>query len=257
MTATVGMLVLLALGVVLATAPSPAIRRVRTLRPAQDGPVAHPRRPAVRIRGGVLVPSLCGAAAMGAWSRAGFGVELPVLPATAGLLAAGTAALVLSDATSARRRVRVAMVLVESVGALSADLRAGQHPADALAALGDDARSADAVRQHPAVAAVWRVSGRSGAPAATVLDRIEQDLRARADQQREVGAQLAGARSTATLLAVLPLLGISLGVAMGARPLEILLGTPTGQVALVVGTGLEALGVFWTSRIVAAAEGPR
>lgn len=256
MTATVGMLVLLALGVLLATAPSPAVSRVRTFRPPQDGPVARPRRPAVRIRGGVLVPALCGATAMGAWSRAGFGVGLPVLPAIAGLLAAGTAALVLSDAASARRRVRVAMVLVESVGALSADLQAGQQPADALAALGDDARSADAVR-HPAVAAVWEVSGRSGAPAAAVLDRIEQDLRARADQQREVGAQLAGARSTATLLAVLPLLGIALGVAMGAHPLDVLLGSPMGQVALVVGTGLEALGVFWTSRIVAAAEGAR
>ena len=46
-------------------------------------------------------------------------------------------------------------------------------------------------------------SERSGAPAAAVLDRVEQDLRTKARQRREVTAQLAGARSTAALLAAL------------------------------------------------------
>jgi tight adherence protein B len=70
-----------------------------------------------------------------------------------------------------------------------------------------------------------------------------------------VAAQLAGARSTAALLAVLPLLGIGLGAAMGARPLHVLLGTERGQVAMLVGAGLDALGLLWTARIVKAAGG--
>jgi tight adherence protein B len=57
------------------------------------------------------------------------------------------------------------------------------------------------------------------------------------------------------LLAVLPLLGIGLGAAMGARPLQVLLGTEKGQVAMLVGAGLDALGLLWTARIVKAAGG--
>ena len=105
--------------------------------------------------------------------------------------------------------------------------------------------------------AVWAVSERSGAPAAAVLDRVEQDLRARQQQGREVAAALAGARSTGTLLAVLPLLGIGLGAGMGAHPITVLLGQPRGQMALMLGIALEALGVLWTSRIIAAAEDSR
>ena len=141
-----------------------------------------------------------------------------------------------------------AAALVESVGALAADLRAGQPPAEALRAAG----SGPAAR-HPAVAAVWTVSERSGASAAAVLDRVEEDLRIRLGQRREVDAQLAGARSTAALLAVLPLLGIGLGAAMGADPLAVLLGRPHGQLALLTGVALDAAGVLWTARIVAAA----
>lgn len=141
---------------------------------------------------------------------------------------------------------------MESVGALTADLRAGQRPAVALAAPGAGPAAA-----YRSVAAVWAVSDRSGASAATVLDRVEEDLRARQAQDREVTAQLAGARSTAALLAVLPALGVALGAAMGARPLAVLLGDTRGQVALLTGVGLDAVGVLWTSRIVAAASGPR
>lgn len=247
---------LLAFGLLLARAPSPVLARTRTLRLVSGGTVFRRRPPAVRWPGGVLVPALCGGVGLAASARLAFDVGLPVLPAVAGVLVAGTAARALSDAAAARSRGRAEAVLTESVGALAADLRAGQQPADALSALAADPVSAGVI-EHPAVSAVWTVSGRSGAPAAAVLDRVEQDLRARAAQQREVAAQLAGARSTAAMLAALPLLGIALGAAMGARPLEILLGTPVGQIALVIGAGLEAVGVFWTSRIVAAADGPR
>jgi tight adherence protein B len=90
-----------------------------------------------------------------------------------------------------------------------------------------------------------------------VLDRIEQDLRTRQDQRREVASALSGSRSTSTLLAVLPLLGVGLGAGLGAHPITVLLAQPRGQVALVAGVVLEALGVSWTSRIIASAEDSR
>ena len=239
---------LLAVALGLVPPPSPATARLRVLR-GRTG-VRRPSLPALRV--GVVLPALCGAVTLGAWSRIGFGIAVPVLPATAGAVAAATAAVVLSRAATDRGRRRVDGRLVESVGTLAADLRAGQQPTEALAA----SDGGPAARQR-AVRAVWAVSERSGAPAAAVLDRVEQDLRARAAQHREIAAQLAGARSTAGLLAILPLLGIGLGAAMGARPLAVLLGQPRGQLALVVGVALEALGVLWTARIVAGAQGPR
>jgi tight adherence protein B len=197
------------------------------------------------------VAAIWGGTALGGWARLGFGVTVPLLPAIAGVVAGATAATVLARAATDRARRRADAVLAESVGSLAADLRAGQQPAEALAALAAPAT------QHRAVLAVWSVSERSGAPAAAVLDRVEQDLRSRHGQRREVAAALAGARSTGTLLAVLPLLGVGLGVGMGARPLTVLLAQPRGQLALVAGVLLEALGVLWTSRIIAAAEDSR
>ena len=205
---------------------------------------------AVRLRRGAGLLPLSGGAILGGAAHFAFGARFPVLPAMAGMLAGSAAAVLVVGASTARGRRKRHAELVESVGALAADLRAGRQVADLVAA----------ERRAPhlgsaAVAAVWTVSQRSGAPAAAVLDRVEQDLRARERQRREVAAQLAGARSTAGLLAMLPLLGICLGAAMGARPLHVLLGTGRGQVALLVGAGLDALGLLWTARIVTAAEG--
>src|SRR5829696_596688 len=249
MTGAVPALALGAIALVLVRAPSPALVRLRAVR----GRLIRRRVPSPAILApgsGLIVPALCGGVAVGAWSRLGFGVAVPVVPAIAGATAAGTAALVLSRAGADRARGRAAAALVESVGTLAADLRAGQQPAEALTAAG-----ADTAGRHRAVVAVWTVSERSGASAAAVLDRVEQDLRAREAQRREVAAQLAGARSTAALLAALPVLGVALGAAMGAHPLTVLLGQPRGHLALLVGVGMEAAGVLWTSRIVTAAQG--
>ncbi|HEY6745482.1 MAG TPA: type II secretion system F family protein [Mycobacteriales bacterium] len=239
---------LLAVAVALVPPPSPATARLRVLR-SRTG-VRPPSFPVPRV--GIALPALCGVVTLGAWSRFGFGVAVPVLPAAAGAVAGATAAAVLSRAAAERGRRRLDGRLVESVGTLAADLRAGQQPAEALAALEDSSAAS-----QRAVRAVWAVSERSGAPAAAVLDRVEQDLRARQAQHREIAAQLAGARSTAGLLAILPVLGIGLGAAMGARPLAVLLSEPRGQLALLVGVAMEALGVLWTARIVAGAQGPR
>lgn len=234
----------------LVRAPSPATARLRTLQPRIPGLAL--RWPAVPSPGArVAAGAICGGATLGAWAWLGYGVIEPVLPVVAGAVAGATAAAALGRVAADRARRRADAALAEAVGSLAADLRAGQQPAEALAAVAGPAAG------HRAVVAVWSVSEHSGAPAAAVLDRVEQDLRARQDQRREVTAALAGPRSTGMLLAVLPLLGIGLGAGMGAHPITVLLGQPRGQAALVVGVALEALGVCWTSRIIASAEDAR
>ncbi len=239
-----------AIAVGLVRRPSPGTARLRTLQKRVPLLVFHPSR-LPSTRAGAVVAATCGGSALGGWVWLGFGVTVPLLPAVAGAVAGATLATVLARATANLARRRTDANLAEAIGCLAADLRAGSQPAEALAVLTGPAA------HHRAVVAVWSVSERSGAPAAAVLDRVEQDLRARQGQRREVAAALAGARSTGTLLAVLPLLGIGLGAGMGAHPVTVLLAQPRGQLALVAGVLLEALGVLWTSRIIAAAEDSR
>ncbi|MFE7106253.1 type II secretion system F family protein [Streptomyces sp. NPDC057575] len=104
------------------------------------------------------------------------------------------------------------------------------------------------------VAACWRVAVDGGAGLAAGLDRLEGALRAERRRREELRAQLAGAWSTVAVLALLPVLGLGLGAALGADPLRVLLHTPAGLVCLVTGGLLEAAGLCWAARIVRAGE---
>ena len=247
-------LALLAIAVAAWPVGSPATVRLRMLI-GRSARRSTGRAPSWSARGGshVALPAVAAATVAGASAGLLFEVRVPVLPAVAGGIAGAAVGFVADRATALRRRQREEAALAELVGALAADLRAGQQPAHALAALRAADPRFDLLGRSVGVGAVWTICERSGAPAAAVLDRVEEDLRATVHQRREVAAQLAGARSTAGLLALLPLLGIGLGATMGADPLHVLLGTPAGQLALVMGVGLDAAGLLWTSRIIAAA----
>lgn len=167
---------------------------------------------------------------------------------------------------------------VELCTALAAELRTGAMPTDALqravravpgvcddaarvARLSGDVSSALVAASLRAgagglarLAAVWSVSQHSGAGLADGCERIADWLRDDEALRREVAAQLAGARASARLLAFLPVLGILLGASMGARPLDVLLGTPYGLACLVVGGALAGLGLWWTERLARAVE---
>jgi tight adherence protein B len=105
-----------------------------------------------------------------------------------------------------------------------------------------------------AVAACWQVAADGGVALADGLDRIADALRAERDQRDNVRAQLAGPRSTAVMLALLPVVGLALGAGLGADPLRVLLDTPAGLGCLLAGGLLEWAGLAWTARIVHAAE---
>lgn len=178
-------------------------------------------------------------------------------------------------------RERRAAAVIALCGALAGEVRAGRQPGEALrtAAGGGlglgDARAAvlaaarfggdvpgaleEAAREPGAqgllgLAACWRVAVDRGAGLAAGLERLEGALRAERDQRADLRAQLAGARSTAVMLAGLPVLGLLMGSALGAAPLRVLLHTGAGLGCLAVGGVLEGAGVWWALRIMRGAE---
>ncbi|WP_093258720.1 type II secretion system F family protein [Thermostaphylospora chromogena] len=104
------------------------------------------------------------------------------------------------------------------------------------------------------LAVCWQVAAAAGAGLATLVDRVEAMLRADEAHRQEVAAQLSGPRATARLLAVLPVLGVSMGAALGMNPFAFLFGTPAGLMCLLTGLTLAAGGVVWTRHLVRRAE---
>ncbi|WP_172119181.1 hypothetical protein [Actinomyces faecalis] len=106
----------------------------------------------------------------------------------------------------------------------------------------------------PGAVAACRLSAALGAPLAAVLESVAQGVAesGRAESSRRTA--LSGPMSTARLLACLPVLGVVLGSAVGARPQEVLLDGGAGSLLGAGGLGLMALGGYVTHRLVRAAQ---
>jgi tight adherence protein B len=100
------------------------------------------------------------------------------------------------------------------------------------------------------LAAAWHVRSRCGAALADLVGKAENDLMAADERWREADAAMAGPRSSAGLLAGLPLVGLGLGSAMGAHPVGWLLGTTPGAILLLLGVTFDAIGLMWMQRLV-------
>lgn len=124
---------------------------------------------------------------------------------------------------------------------------------DVVEALRIDARTrgAEVLGQ---VAVCWQVSYDSGAGLAAGLAQVVDAEQAARAVRDELAAAVASAQASATVLALLPFIGLALGTALGADPLGWLLGTPLGWIVLAVGLSAEALGLLWSRRIVARVE---
>ncbi|MFG2539974.1 type II secretion system F family protein [Streptomyces sp. NPDC048511] len=213
-----------------------------------------------------------------------------VLPLLAGAVAVPLVRRWLRRRDQRREQERAADAVTALCGAVIGELRAGREPGQALLAAArntgasGDARNAEALgagesavlaaarfggdvagalREASAgpgleglagMAACWRVAVNGGAGLAAGLARLESALRGERRRREELRAQLAGAWSTVVLLALLPVVGLGLGAALGADPLGVLLHSPGGLVCLVAGGLLEAAGLFWASRIVRTGE---
>lgn len=99
------------------------------------------------------------------------------------------------------------------------------------------------------LAACWRVAAASGSSLAPAIDRVADALQDEIDVGRDVTSTLAGPRATVHLLAGLPILGLILGTAIGARPIEFLLGSGPGFGCLIVAAAFDTCGVVWARRI--------
>lgn len=188
----------------------------------------------------------------------------------------------------AQRRTRAAVAgtaaLVEAVGALGDELRAGVHPAVAAESVAMESSERTAVVLRTVAAAerhggepkpdtdsvhhngvteevlgqlvrCWVLARRHGLPLAGVLEAVRRDAEAVVRLARQVDGKMAGPRASAAVLAALPLAGVALGEAMGAHPVRVLSSTPVGQGLLVVGACFVFAGVVWsaalTTRVVA------
>ncbi|WP_018386166.1 type II secretion system F family protein [Wenjunlia vitaminophila] len=132
-----------------------------------------------------------------------------------------------------------------AVGVLAAARFGGDVPAALRRAAG-----APGAEGLAGVAACWQVAVDRGCGLAEGVERVGAALREQQRLDDELRAELAGPRSTAALLAALPMVGLLLGTALEAQPLRVLLHTPAGLGCLVLGAVLQGLGLAWTARIV-------
>lgn len=250
------------------------------------------QRPRLPLWLAVFVASLRGRLAEPgghAWWCALGGVALGLLgeswiPVAAGALAVPVVRRRLRRRERGKAKAGRAEAVIELCGAVSGELRAGRQPDRALlsaggialrelgdggaavlaaARFGGDVPGAlrEAARSPGSeglrgVAACWQVAVEGGAGLAAGLDKVSDALRAERDQREELEALLAGPRSTAVVLALLPLFGLLLGTAMGAAPARVLLHSPAGLACLVAGVLLEWAGIAWVARLVRTAEKP-
>ena len=236
---------------VAAAAPSPVYRMVeRTLRPA-------PR----------LIPATVVLAAVGTVLLGR--VSLVVAAAMAGATLAHVLHARRDDSTTRRRSEAAATYL----GAVSTNLQAGAAMPDALARAAEQvpsplqqeaarltqlARSGATLETHvpelERLGTLWALSVSRGVPLAKLVAALRDDIDHANRHRDATRAALAGPQTTAVVLALLPIAGVFMGTAMGAKPLAILTGGGLGGVLLVVGTALVCAGVAVSRRIIEGAS---
>lgn len=195
---------------------------------------------------------------------------------TAGVLV-GTAAWLVRRTRMDRRRARVRGDTARATRTLALLLQAGQIPTDALDDAASDCSALAPVAHtgrlggdvslafrelgeqpggagYARVSAAWHVSERTGAPIAILLGRVAENLRRERHLAAVVSTELAAARASGRIMALLPFVAIALGSVVGAKPLDFLFGSSLGQMAFMAGTALVAVGVVWTERIARSGE---
>lgn len=260
-----------AVALMVVVVPHPGGRRVRQ------------RLGEVRVRGrhplGDVTAAVLVVATLGAVTLTGWGPGRGALVTSAGLVlvtAAGSVGARVRSKAASRRAVEVARAC-DLVGSLVA---VGQIPARALSIAAEDCpvlapvAAAQRVGADVSVALraagtppgaqglvrlaqAWEVGERTGAPMGQALSAVAEAVRRDLAVEQVVEAELAGPRASGQVLAVLPVLGLATGFAMGGEPLAFFVTGWVGPACLVAGTALACLGVFWTEALVARATPKR
>lgn len=167
--------------------------------------------------------------------------------------------------------------VAEACLALSAELQAGAPVPRALAAIaaewpdllgpaartasvgGDVARTLRDTALLPgaaalrAVAAGWEVTERTGAPLSRVVVAVADALRTEATVRREAQSQLATARTTARLLAALPVTTLVLLSGGDGAAVGFLVMSPFGRACLGAAIVFVVAGLWWVDRLARSA----
>lgn len=246
-------------GLAVALLVSPAPRRTLSRLDAQPAAEQSHRL------GALLV--VCGMAicwALFGWRVLGWAVVAAMM--------AGTLSHVLRHGARERRRLERARETARAGSTLALLLSSGRIPTEALVEASEDAdclapaatsirlggNASDALRRAAAepgreglaaMAAAWHVSERSGAPVAEVMEQVAVALRQEQQVGDVVAAELSAARASGRIMALLPLVAIALGTAVGADPVSVLFNSAGGQWLVLAGVGLACAGVVWTERI--------
>jgi tight adherence protein B len=140
-------------------------------------------------------------------------------------------------------------------GTVAAALRAvaarARLGADVPAGLNSVARSSSLPTHWQRLAACWQLAQDHGLAIATLMQTAQRDIVERDRFSARVDAGMTGARTTAAVLAGLPLLGVGLGQLIGAEPVSFLLSGGVGGWLLVIGVALACSGLLWSDHITA------
>jgi tight adherence protein B len=252
----------LALALALVMVPSGSRHRLETL-----GLLVHARRP--------LPVSPCVAAV-----AAALAFVLPVSVVAACSLVVVTMSMRRRRQVRVRRRAAESAALQAALDVLVGELRVGAHPvaafrvaasevdgavavslravaararlgADVAAGLHSVARSSPVPAHWERLAVCWQLAQDHGLAIATLMQTAQRDIVERGRFSAKVDAGMTGARTTAAVLAGLPLLGVGLGQLIGAEPVSFLLSGGMGGWLLVIGVALACGGLLWSDHITA------
>ena len=94
------------------------------------------------------------------------------------------------------------------------------------------------------------LSSKSGSSINEALSQVANKLIARRNQEQLLATELASTKATVFVLAGLPIIGVGMGLMLGANSIAWLLGSSVGRGCLVLGVALELVGWFWIKRLL-------